>query len=104
MSDLRDQRLDQLLRSRHVEPASTDLAQRIILRAARVPQAPAVSLWDSMRQLFAEFHLPRPGYVLAGALVLGVVLGFSAPPDSGPTAEENSVSAASFLAADDSIL
>jgi hypothetical protein len=31
MSDLRDQRLDQLLRSRHVEPASTDLAQRIIL-------------------------------------------------------------------------
>jgi hypothetical protein len=42
--------------------------------------------------------------VLAGALVLGVVLGFSAPPDSGPTAEENSVSAASFLAADDSIL
>jgi hypothetical protein len=57
-----------------------------------------------MRQLFAEFHLPRPGYVLASALVLGVVVGFSVPQDSGPTAEENSVSAASFLAADDSIL
>lgn len=104
MSDLRDQRLDQLLRSRRVEPASTDLAQRIILRAGRVPQAPYVSLWDSMRQLFAELHLPRPGYVLASALVLGVVVGFSAPQDSGPTAEENSVSAASFLAADDSLL
>jgi hypothetical protein len=34
-----------------------------------------------MRQLFAEFHLPNPGYVLASALVLGVALGFSAPLD-----------------------
>ena len=35
------------------------------------------SLWQSVRQLFAEFHLPKPGYVLASALVLGMVLDFS---------------------------
>ena len=35
-----------------------------------------------MRQLFAEFHLPKPGYVLASALVLGMVLGFSTSPDN----------------------
>ena len=55
-----------------------------------------------MRQVFAEFHLPKPGYVLAGALVLGVVVGFSTPQDTGPLAEENSVQ--NFLAADEALL
>ena len=42
-----------------------------------MPQIQNISLWQSLRQLFAEFHLPKPGYVLASALVLGMVLGFN---------------------------
>ena len=102
MKDHRDQKLDTLLRARRVEPASADLSQRIILKAGSLPQARQGSLWESMRQLFAEFHLPKPGYVLAGALVLGVVIGFSTPQDSGLLAEENSVQ--NFLAADETLL
>lgn len=102
MKDHRDQKLDNLLRARRVERPSADLSQRIILKARTLPQTPHVSLWESMRQVFAEFHLPKPGYVLAGALVLGVVVGFSTPQDTGPLAEENSVQ--NFLAADEALL
>ncbi|MGH7798120.1 MAG: hypothetical protein ACREQ2_24930 [Candidatus Binatia bacterium] len=104
MNDNRDQKLDNLLRSRRVEPASAGLAQRIILKARSLPQSPNISLWESMRQLFAEFHLPKPGYVLASALVLGMVIGFSAPQDRSPFAEESSASVQSFLAGDETLL
>ena len=66
-------------RSRRVEPASPDLAQRIILKAQSLPQNQTLSLWQWLRQLFAEFHLPKPAYVLASALVLGMIVGFSTP-------------------------
>jgi hypothetical protein len=81
MTDDRDQKLDNLLGARRVEPPSPELAQRIILKVRSLPQASNIPLWQWMRQLFAEFHLPNPGYVLASALVLGVALGFSAPLD-----------------------
>jgi hypothetical protein len=103
MNDNRDEKLDNLLRSRRVEPASADLAQRIILMAQSLPQGSNLSLWQSMRQLFAEFHLPKPGYVLAGALLLGMVIGFSTR-ESPPFAEDNSVSVQNFLAADEGLL
>ena len=61
--------------------ASPDLAARIILHAQNLPQLQNVSSWQSLRQLFAEFHLPKPAYVLASALVLGMVMGFTT--DSG---------------------
>ena len=82
MNDNRDEKLDNLLRSRRVEPASADLAQRIIFKAQQTPQTKTMPLWQSVRELFGEFHLPKPAYVLAGALVLGVVIGFSAPHDT----------------------
>jgi hypothetical protein len=104
MNGNRDEKLDNMLRSRRVEPASADLAQRIILKARSLPQAPHISFWDSMRQLFAEFHLPKPGYVLASALMLGVVIGFSTPQDRSPLAEESSASVQGFLAADETLL
>ena len=100
----RDEKLDHLLRSRRFESASADLAQRIIMKARTLPQAPNIPLWDSRRQLFAEFHLPKPGYVLASALMLGVVIGFSTPQDRSPLAEESSASVQSFLAADETLL
>ncbi len=63
MSDRQDEKLDAMLRARRVEPASPDLAQRIILKAQSLPQNQTIPLWQWMRQLFAEFHLPRPAYV-----------------------------------------
>jgi hypothetical protein len=104
MTDHRDQKIDQLLRARRVEPASPDLAQRIILKARALPQTPSMSLWDSMRQLFAEFHLPKPAYVLASALVLGMVIGFSTPQTSSLVVEENSASVYTFLTGDETLL
>lgn len=103
MSDNRDEKLERMLRSRGVEPASPDLAQRIILKAQAMPQNKAVPLWQWIRQVCAEFHLPRPAYVLATALIFGVVIGFSTPPDSNPATDDNS-SVQSFLSADEALL
>ena len=101
MSDNRDQRLDELLRSRRFEAASPDLAARIILQAQSLPQLPNVSLWQALRQMFAEFHLPKPGYVLASALVLGMVLGFSMTPESVSTNDASWTASQSYMIEDD---
>jgi hypothetical protein len=104
MNDNRDEKLDNLLRSRRVEPASPDLAQRIILKARQLPQTKTMPLWQSVRELFGEFHLPKPVYVLAGSLVFGIVIGFSAPQDTGPAADDGGASVQSFLSADEALL
>ena len=102
MNDERDDKLDLWLRQRKVTSASSDLAQRIILRAQQVPQIKSVSLWQSIRELCAEFHLPKPAYVLASALAVGLVIGFSTPQDTG--SGKDVVAAQSFLAVDEAML
>ena len=102
MNDKRDDKLDLWLRQRKVTSASSDLAQRIILRAQQVPQIRLVSLWQSIRELCAEFHLPKPAYVLASALAVGLVIGFSTPQDNG--SGKDVVAAQSFLAVDEAML
>ncbi|TMA85929.1 MAG: hypothetical protein E6J74_32400 [Deltaproteobacteria bacterium] len=104
MSDNRDEKLDRMLRSRRHEPASADLAQRIIFKARQLPQTKTMPLWQSVREMFGEFHLPKPAYVLASALVFGIVIGFSAPQDTGPAADDSGVSVQSFLSADEALL
>jgi hypothetical protein len=104
MSDNLDEKLDHLLRSRRIEPASPDLAQRIIWRAQQLPQKKSAPLTQWVRNLFGEFHLPKPAYVLASALVLGVVIGMSTPYETNIPAEDNSASLQSFLSADESLL
>ena len=61
-------------------------------------------LWQSVRELFGEFRLPQPAYVLASALVFGMVIGFSAPRDTGPAADDSGASVQSFLSADEALL
>jgi hypothetical protein len=90
MSDRQDDKLDGLLRSRRIEPSNPDLAERIILRAQGLPQNQTISPGRWIRQLFAEFHLPRPAYVLASTLILGVIVGFNTPVDT-PTDNPESV-------------
>lgn len=102
MIDNRDEKLDKLLKSRRIEPASPDLAQRIILRAQRSAQNKTVPLWHWLGELFAEFHLPKPAYVLASALVLGMVIGFNAPQDINNGADDGALQ--SFLSADEALL
>jgi hypothetical protein len=104
MSDNLDEKLDNLLRSRRVEPPSADLAQRIILQVRQLPQTRSMPLWQSVRELFGEFHLPQPAYVLAGALLLGLVIGFGAPENPSLTADDSATSIQSFLSADEALL
>ncbi len=100
MSDKQDENLDTMLRARRFEPASPDLAQRIILKAQSLPQNQTLPLIPWLRQLFAEFHLPKPAYVVVSALVLGMIVGFSTP-DKPALKDEDSASVQSFLYADE---
>ncbi|HEY3302776.1 MAG TPA: hypothetical protein VGL70_04470 [Candidatus Binatia bacterium] len=95
------QKLDAMLRSRRMEPAGPDLAQRIILKAQDIPQNQTLPPAQWVKRLFAEFHLPKPAYVLAGTLILGLVLGFNAPVDTTP---DDADSAQNFLYADEDVL
>jgi hypothetical protein len=100
MSDKQDEKLDAMLRAREAEPASRDLAQRIILKAQSLPQNQTLPLGQWIRQLFAEFHLPKPAYVVVSALVLGMIVGFSTP-DKTASKDEESAIVQSFLDADE---
>jgi hypothetical protein len=104
MSDNRHDKLDSLLRSRRVEAASPDLAQQIILKARGLPQVRNISLWQSVRQLFAEFRLPKPGYVLASALIIGMLVGFSTAPDNSSIKEASSSTIPLYLSGDEDLL
>jgi hypothetical protein len=104
MSENQDEKLTRMLHTRRIEPASHDLAERIILQAQSLPQVQNISLWHSVRQLFAEFHLPKPGYVLAGALILGMLLGFSTAPEYGQLSDIGSTTAQSYIAGDEGLL
>lgn len=97
----KDQKLEAMLQSRRFEAASPDLAERIVLKAQRISQNQTTTLTEWMRQLFAEFHLPRPAYVLAGALMLGIAVGFNAPLDTTTPDDADRVYVQSFLYADE---
>jgi hypothetical protein len=104
MSDSQNEKLDAMLRSRRVESANPDLAQRIILRAQSLPQNQTVPFMRWLKQLFAEFHLPRPAYVFACTLILGFVIGFSAPLNTSTTVDSSADQVQGFLYADEAIL
>ena len=104
MSEDQDEKLDRMLHSRRIEPSSQDLATRIILKAQSLPQVQNLSLWQGVRQLFAEFHLPQPGYVLATALVLGMMLGFSTAPENDQSSDASPAIAQSYIAGDEELL
>jgi hypothetical protein len=104
MSDKEDKRLEALLRSRRIESAGPDLAQRIILQARQTPQIESLSFAQWLRTLFGEFHLPKPAYVLAGALLTGIVVGLNAPVETARRDDAAPVAMQSFLYVDEAIL
>ena len=99
-----DDKLDALLNSRRMEAARPDLAERIILNVRTVPQKHSVSLWGAIQQTFADFHLARPAYVLAGTLLLGLLIGFSDPSGLSTSNDNSSGQVQSFLYADEGML
>jgi hypothetical protein len=104
MSDRQDEKLESMLRSRRFEPADPSLAERITLKARGMPQNQNIGLLQWMRRLCAEFHLPKPAYVLASALLLGLVIGFNEPPATNPAEDMDMVQVESFLYADEGVL
>jgi len=104
MNDAHDKKLDEMLRSRRLEAAAPDLAERIILKAQQTPQNQTIPLTEWMKRLFAEFHLPRPAYVLACTLIFGIIVGFNAPADPIPADDADGVRVQSFLSADEDFL
>ncbi|MGH7960715.1 MAG: hypothetical protein ACRERD_02675 [Candidatus Binatia bacterium] len=100
----KDHKLEAMLQSRRFESASPDLAERIVLKAQGIRQNQTVSLMQWMKQLFADFHLPRPAYVLAGTLIFGAVVGFNTSLGTTPADNGDSMYVQSFLYADESLL
>jgi hypothetical protein len=104
MSDIHDQKLEAMLRVRRVEPVSPELAERIILKAQGMPQNRTIPLRQWVQRLFAEFHLPRPAYVLACVLMIGFVVGLTMPVPRAAEDVAETLQVQSFLYVDEDIL
>jgi hypothetical protein len=102
--DQKEQKLEAMLQSRRVEPAGPDLAERIISKARQVPQTQTVSLAQWVKGLFAEFHLPRPAYVIASTLIFGFVVGFTTPQHTTTVDDVDPIRVQSFLYVDEDVL
>jgi hypothetical protein len=98
-----DEKIDEMLKTRRTQAASPDLARRIISKAQNTPQIQVFSLARWIKQTFAELHLPKPAYVLAGTLIMGFFLGLNIPSE---TLSDNgdSIQVQSFLDSDEGIL
>ena len=103
MATEQEKKIDEMLNARRIQPASRDLAQRIILKAQMTPQIQVFSLARWIKQAFAEQHLPNPAYVLAGTLMMGFVLGLNVPSHT-VTDNADAVQALSFVDADEGLL
>lgn len=103
MATNQDEKIDEMLKARRTQAASPELAGRIILKAQNTPQIQAFSLGRWIKQTFAELHLPKPAYVLAGTLMMGFFVGLNIP-SGGQTDNADTVQVQSFLDSDEGIL
>ena len=102
--DQKEQKLEAMLQARRFEPASPDLAKRIVRQAQQIPQNQTVSLTQWVRGLFAEFRLPRPAYVLVSTLIVGFVVGFTVPQYTTTAEDTDLIPVQSFLYSDEDML
>lgn len=102
--DQKEQKFEAMLQARRFEPASPDLAERIVHQARQIPQNQTISLTQWVRGLFAEFRLPRPAYVLVSTLIFGFVVGFTIPQYTTTADDTDPISVQSFLYADEDVL
>ena len=88
-----DEQLDLLLRRRHLETESANLADRIIMRARHMPQ---IATGWSWKGFVTEFLSPKPAMAFASVLVIGFFLGSQMPVDSSNVAAEEDSNYADF--------
>ncbi len=69
--------LDAKLRMRKFESPSAFFSQRIINIAAHTPRNTQASILAQLREVFADFILPKPAYAFAIILLLGFGIGLS---------------------------
>lgn len=100
----KEQKLEALLQSRRLEPVSPGLAERIVRKAQLLPQHQTDSLVQWVRELFTDFHLPRPAYVLVCILIFGFVVGSILPRRTVPQDDGDSLLVHSVLYEDEDIL
>ena len=100
----KEQKLEAMLQARLFGRASRDLAERIAREARLLPPNQTVAVTQWMKGLFAEFHLPRPVYVLVSTLIFGFVVGFTIPQYTTIADDTDSISVQSFLYADEDVL
>lgn len=91
--------LDTLLAARAVPLASSDLAERIIARAAMHPVRQKSWLAEVMNILTDFFAVPQPALALALTLLLGLTLGFNLNTAFAGITSDDLLT--SFTAADD---
>lgn len=70
-----DDNFDNFLRTRSFTPARQDLASYILRNAQMVDPKKRLSVFDILRNIFREFNLPEPAYVLSFLLLLGFLTG-----------------------------
>ena len=80
------------------------IATEHVIAALKIGMLPTAEIVREVARLIQEFHLPKPGYVLAGALVLGMVLGFNMSPDSSTIQDANYTTTQSMIAGDEGFL
>ena len=73
-----DEHLDQLLKTAIPIPPNPNLAERIIAQAATVPVTVSLESHDDslFKQILRALIIPKPVYVLACSMLLGVLLGW----------------------------
>lgn len=67
--------------AKDIPAPSADFAERIIMAAARMRQQRPFSLWGYISESFAECMLPKPAYMLASMMVLGLAFGWAMVQD-----------------------
>ena len=93
---IKQQYFDEVLwNNRVIEPASADLANRIIVAARAVAKSSGISITAWIQELLA-FVLPQPAFALATVLTLGIVIGFSLPALPPPVDDNNIITQAYF--------
>jgi len=70
-----DNDLNNLLKNRFAPQVPKDLAERIIFQAVSNLPQPARNFWNELSSMFT---LPHPSYVMAVAIVIGLVVGLQA--------------------------
>lgn len=75
---LTEKQFEAYLWRRKFEPASTNLAERIIASAREKPAIVPAGIMDYVRDIL-ETIMPKPAYALAFVLVIGILIGSNLP-------------------------